>query len=129
MGHSKLCETDGDPRRTRTTTVTRTGRGAWRTTRSTPTVSSRRAAGTASFGCGGRTAAGEATGVRLVPSAVQSAGQAARSGAVFVGSHADTVYQAAWGRGDDPWTLASVSYDERVVLDQVPRAEKYRILL
>ena len=31
--------------------------------------------------------------------------------------------------GDDPWTLASVSYDGRVVLDQVPRAEKYRILL
>mmetsp|Transcript_4057 Transcript_4057/g.16564 ORF Transcript_4057/g.16564 Transcript_4057/m.16564 type:complete len:268 (+) Transcript_4057:402-1205(+) len=44
-------------RMTDTTTVTRTGRGAWRTTRSTPTVSSRRAAGTASFGCGGRTAA------------------------------------------------------------------------
>lgn len=49
--------------------------------------------------------------------------------ASFRGSHADTVYQAAWGRGDDPWTLASVSYDGRVVLDQVPRAEKYRILL
>ena len=49
--------------------------------------------------------------------------------ASFRGSHADTVYQTAWGRGDDPWTLASVSYDGRVVLDQVPRAEKYRILL
>ena len=47
----------------------------------------------------------------------------------FRGRHADTVYQVAWGRGDDPWTLASVSYDGRVVLDQVPRAEKYRILL
>ena len=54
--------------------------------------------------------------------------QAARSG-YDRGSHADTVmYQTAWGRGDDPWTLASVSYDGRVVLDQVPRAEKYRIL-
>ena len=47
----------------------------------------------------------------------------------FRGRHADTVYQVAWGRGDDPWTLGSVSYDGRVVLDQVPRAEKYRILL
>lgn len=52
-----------------------------------------------------------------------------RAAASFRGSHADTVYQTAWGRGDDAWTLASVSYDGRVVLDQVPRAEKYRILL
>ena len=48
---------------------------------------------------------------------------------VYDGCHADTVYGVAWGRGDDPWTFASVSYDGRVAIEKVPRAEKYRILL
>ena len=48
---------------------------------------------------------------------------------VYDGCHADTVYSVAWGRGDDPWTFASVSYDGRVAIEKVPRAEKYRILL
>ena len=48
---------------------------------------------------------------------------------VYDGCHADTVYGVAWGRGDDPWSFASVSYDGRVAIEKVPRAEKYRILL
>lgn len=42
--------------------------------------------------------------------------------------HEDSVYAVAWG-GADAWVHASLSFDGRVVLDHVPSAEKYKILL
>ncbi|OQR96716.1 hypothetical protein ACHHYP_13756 [Achlya hypogyna] len=42
--------------------------------------------------------------------------------------HEDSVYSVAWGSADS-WLFASVSYSGRVVLNQVPSTEKYRILL
>ena len=42
--------------------------------------------------------------------------------------HEDSVYGAVWSAAD-PWTFASLSYDGRLALNTVPRAEKYRILL
>ncbi|XP_076318948.1 EARP-interacting protein homolog [Tachypleus tridentatus] len=42
--------------------------------------------------------------------------------------HEDSVYAAEWS-SVDPWLFASLSYDGRLVLNKVPRAEKYRILL
>ena len=42
--------------------------------------------------------------------------------------HDDSVYGAAWSAAD-PWTFASLSYDGRVVVNQVPNATKYKILL
>ncbi|KAF0699462.1 Aste57867_9969 [Aphanomyces stellatus] len=42
--------------------------------------------------------------------------------------HEDSVYSVAWGSVDS-WVFVSVSYDGRVVLNQVPSTEKYRILL
>lgn len=42
--------------------------------------------------------------------------------------HEDSVYGATWSAAD-PWCFASLSYDGRLVLNTVPRAEKYRILL
>lgn len=43
--------------------------------------------------------------------------------------HEDSVYSVAWGAGSDSWVFASVSYDGRVVVNQVPSSEKYKILL
>lgn len=42
--------------------------------------------------------------------------------------HEDSVYCVDWSVAD-PWVFASLSYDGRVVITPVPRAEKYRILL
>ncbi|XP_063226400.1 EARP-interacting protein homolog [Bacillus rossius redtenbacheri] len=42
--------------------------------------------------------------------------------------HEDSVYSAEWSSAD-PWTFASLSYDGRLVINHVPRAAKYRILL
>ena len=42
--------------------------------------------------------------------------------------HEDSVYCVEWSVAD-PWVFASLSYDGRVVISPVPRAEKYRILL
>ncbi|XP_014674202.1 PREDICTED: protein TSSC1-like [Priapulus caudatus] len=42
--------------------------------------------------------------------------------------HEDSVYAAEWSTAD-PWLFASLSYDGRVVINRVPRAEKYKILL
>ncbi|XP_072026211.1 EARP and GARP complex-interacting protein 1-like [Amphiura filiformis] len=42
--------------------------------------------------------------------------------------HEDSVYSAEWSTAD-PWLFASLSYDGRVVINRVPKAEKYRILL
>lgn len=42
--------------------------------------------------------------------------------------HEDSVYSVAWSVAD-AWIYASLSYDGRVVVDQVPSAEKYKILL
>jgi hypothetical protein len=38
------------------------------------------------------------------------------------------VYSVEWSSAD-PWTFASLSYDGRLVINKVPRAEKYMILL
>jgi len=40
--------------------------------------------------------------------------------------HEDSVYSVSWG---DAWVYASLSYDGRLVVHQVPSAEKYSILL
>ena len=42
--------------------------------------------------------------------------------------HEDSVYAAEWSTAD-PWLFASLSYDGRVVINRVPKAEKYKILL
>ena len=41
--------------------------------------------------------------------------------------HEDSVYAAEWSCAD-PWTFASLSYDRRLVINQVPRSVKFRIL-
>ncbi|XP_059162909.1 EARP-interacting protein homolog [Physella acuta] len=42
--------------------------------------------------------------------------------------HEDSVYAVDWSSAD-PWTFASLSYDGRLVINRVPRSEKYKILL
>ncbi|KAL4624078.1 protein TSSC1, partial [Arapaima gigas] len=42
--------------------------------------------------------------------------------------HEDSVYAVEWSCAD-PWLFASLSYDGRLVINRVPRALKYRILL
>ncbi|XDV42610.1 hypothetical protein PO909_011240 [Leuciscus waleckii] len=42
--------------------------------------------------------------------------------------HEDSVYAVEWSAAD-PWLFASLSYDGRLVINRVPRALKYRILL
>ncbi|XP_013387812.1 EARP-interacting protein homolog [Lingula anatina] len=42
--------------------------------------------------------------------------------------HEDSVYAAEWSTAD-PWVFASLSYDGRLVINRVPRAVKYKILL
>ena len=42
--------------------------------------------------------------------------------------HEDSVYAVDWSSAD-PWVFASLSYDGRLVINRVPRAEKYKILL
>jgi len=42
--------------------------------------------------------------------------------------HEDSVYALAWS-ATDAWVHVSLSFDGRVVLDQVPSSEKYKILL
>nr|ADD38232.1 Protein TSSC1 [Lepeophtheirus salmonis] len=41
--------------------------------------------------------------------------------------HEDSVYRAEWSHVD-PWTFASLSYDGRLVINQVPRGVKLKIL-
>nr|ACO11313.1 TSSC1 [Caligus rogercresseyi] len=41
--------------------------------------------------------------------------------------HEDSVYRAEWSTVD-PWTFASLSYDGRLVINQVPRGVKLKIL-
>ncbi|KAG1682467.1 EARP-interacting [Nymphon striatum] len=42
--------------------------------------------------------------------------------------HEDSVYAVEWSVAD-PWIFASLSYDGRLVINRVPRSEKYKILL
>jgi len=42
--------------------------------------------------------------------------------------HEDSVYSVEWS-DSDPWVFASLSYDGRLVVNHVPRSEKYKILL
>uniref|UniRef100_A0A5F4WA48 EARP and GARP complex-interacting protein 1 n=1 Tax=Callithrix jacchus TaxID=9483 RepID=A0A5F4WA48_CALJA len=42
--------------------------------------------------------------------------------------HEDSVYAVDWSSAD-PWLFASLSYDGRLVINRVPRALKYHILL
>ncbi|XP_071447895.1 EARP-interacting protein homolog [Hetaerina americana] len=42
--------------------------------------------------------------------------------------HEDSVYAVEWSTAN-PWTFASLSYDGRLVINRVPRAEMYRIIL
>lgn len=42
--------------------------------------------------------------------------------------HEDSVYSVEWSVAD-PWTFASLSYDGRLVINKVPKAVKYKILL
>ena len=42
--------------------------------------------------------------------------------------HEDSVYSVEWS-SVDPWIFASLSYDGRLVINRVPRVEKYKILL
>lgn len=42
--------------------------------------------------------------------------------------HEDSVYAVEWSPAD-PWLFASLSYDGRLVVNHVPRATKYHILL
>lgn len=42
--------------------------------------------------------------------------------------HSESIYSSCWGVAD-PWVYASLSYDGKVVVNQVPSKEKYKILL
>jgi len=42
--------------------------------------------------------------------------------------HEDSVYSVAWSKGD-AWVFCSLSYDGRAMVNTVPSAEKYKILL
>ena len=42
--------------------------------------------------------------------------------------HEESVYTAQWA-SNDPWLLASLSYDGRLILNRVPKTEKFQILL
>lgn len=42
--------------------------------------------------------------------------------------HEESVYTAQWA-SNDPWLLASLSYDGRLILNRVPKNEKFQILL
>lgn len=42
--------------------------------------------------------------------------------------HEDSVYSVEWS-SVDPWVFASISYDGRLVINKVPKEEKFRILL
>lgn len=42
--------------------------------------------------------------------------------------HEDSVYVSCWSYSD-PWVFASLSYDGRLVINRVPRTEKYKIIL
>ncbi|CAF1021276.1 unnamed protein product [Adineta ricciae] len=42
--------------------------------------------------------------------------------------HEESVYSAQWA-SNDPWLLASLSYDGRLILNRVPKNEKFQILL
>lgn len=42
--------------------------------------------------------------------------------------HEESVYAVDWSTAD-PWVFASLSYDGRLVINRVPRVEKYKILL
>lgn len=74
-----------------------------------------------SFGRGSASAGGSGAGA--------GAGAGSPTGEVCCyDDHEDSVYGAVWSVAD-PWTFASLSYDGRLALNTVPRAEKYRILL
>lgn len=42
--------------------------------------------------------------------------------------HEDSVYSVEWS-SVDPWIFASLSYDGRLIINKVPKDEKFRILL
>ena len=42
--------------------------------------------------------------------------------------HEDSVYTAEWS-SVEPWVFASLSYDGRLVINKVPKEEKYKIIL
>lgn len=42
--------------------------------------------------------------------------------------HEDSVYAAEWSNAD-PWIFASLSYDGRLVINRVPKDEKYNLLI
>ena len=42
--------------------------------------------------------------------------------------HEESVYTVQWA-SNDPWLLASLSYDGRLILNRVPKNEKFQILL
>jgi WD40 repeat protein len=42
--------------------------------------------------------------------------------------HEDAVYAVEWS-SYDPWIFASLSYDGRLVINRVPKSQKYKILL
>lgn len=42
--------------------------------------------------------------------------------------HEESVYKVEWS-SVEPWIFASLSYDGRLVINKVPREEKYKILL
>ena len=42
--------------------------------------------------------------------------------------HEDSVYAIEWSSAD-AWTFASLSFDGRLIVNRVPQAEKYKILL
>jgi WD40 repeat protein len=42
--------------------------------------------------------------------------------------HEDSVYSVEWSTVE-PWVFASLSYDGRLVINKVPKEEKYKIIL
>ena len=42
--------------------------------------------------------------------------------------HEESIYAKQW-TSNDPWLLSSLSYDGRLILNRVPKNEKFQILL
>ncbi|KAG1678529.1 hypothetical protein FOA52_014563 [Chlamydomonas sp. UWO 241] len=87
---------------------------------------------------GGAASGGTAAHAAATPTTAGAAASAAATGGGAAGDvdglahtydeHEDSVYGLAWS-AVDPWLFASLSYDGRVVLNKVPKAVKYAVLL
>ncbi|CAK0785551.1 hypothetical protein CVIRNUC_008761 [Coccomyxa viridis] len=70
----------------------------------------------------------QAAGKQPAPSPAGKRGPVADGRAQRYSDHEDSIYSVAWS-SVDPWTFASLSYDGRISIHQVPSQVKYKILI